>query len=180
MALFAPAIQNTEMWEGGYSYSPSDSGGETYRGISRANWPTWSGWFLIDAAKVLPGFPISLDANVSLQGSVVQFYHSNFWQYDGVNSQIVANKVFDLSVNVGVVHAIKILQQALNSILPSASNLTVDGHYGPQTEQNINSTSEGPLVIAIRAAAVQYHQSIVATHPQDAIYLAGWLRRDNS
>jgi lysozyme family protein len=179
MALFAPAVENTELFEGGYSNSPSDSGGETYRGISRVWFPNWSGWLIVDPLKG-GNFPLNLDNCQSLQEAVLQFYHTNFWQYDGITSQAIANKIFDLTVNVGKVHGIKIVQGAVNNCLPSAPYLTVDGVYGPNTEANIISTSSGSLLIAIKQAAVSYHKQIESTHPQDAIYLAGWIRRDES
>jgi lysozyme family protein len=172
MALFAPAVQNTEMWEGGYSFNPNDAGKETYRGISRANWPTWIGWNLVDSAKQSSHFPSSLDSNLPLQGLVVDFYHTNFWKYDGIADQLSANKLFDLGVNVGIVHAVRIFQRAVFT--------NDDGIYGPNTEKAINATSSGSLLPIVRREAVSYHNEIVTAHPEDAEFLAGWIRRDNS
>jgi lysozyme family protein len=172
MASFQPAVQNTELWEGGYSNNPSDSGGETYRGISRANWPEWNGWVLVDQAKGQSGFPSSLDSNSGLQSLVVSFYQQNYWHYDGINDQLVADKIFDLAVNVGQRHAVMIAQMSVG--------VTQDGVYGPATEAAINATSNGSLLPLIRQNAEQYHEQIAATHPQDAMFLKGWLRRDSS
>lgn len=172
MADYTIAVQNTELWEGGYSNNAADSGGETYRGISRKNWRNWNGWLVIDAAKNQPDFPRSLDFNSTLQGQIVSFYRAAFWQYDGINAQVIANKIFDLSVNVGKPHAIKIAQMAVG-VYP-------DEVYGPNTEQAINATDSGSLLTSIRSAAEQYHTLIVQTHPEDAQFLAGWLRRDAS
>lgn len=163
MADFSTAIGKTLLWEGGYSNNPNDSGGETYEGISRKNWPNWSGWHYVDAGNF---------SDPGLQGAVVSFYRQNFWQYDGINDQDVANKTFDLSVNVGKVHGVKILQQA--------AGVTTDGVYGPNTEAAVNAHPIGSLTPVIRISAENYHKAIVATHPQDAIFLAGWLRRDDS
>src|SRR6266849_830473 len=131
MASYQQAIAKTELFEGGYANNPNDSGGETYRGISRKNWPQWNGWSSVDASKTRPDFPSCLDSNDVLQGLVVMFYHKNFWQYDGLNDQDVAWKVFDLGVNVGKVHAVKILQQVVGT--------NMDGVYGPNTERLTNS-----------------------------------------
>ncbi len=49
---FQKALAHTLEFEGGYANDPADSGGETFRGISRRNWPQWEGWPLIDQAKV--------------------------------------------------------------------------------------------------------------------------------
>ena len=165
MADFQPAVQNTELWEGGYSNHVADSGGETYRGISRNNFPNWNGWAIIDVID-----HSTLDQNSQLQALVVAFYHATFWHYDGINDQAVANKIFDLAVNVGQRHAIKIVQLAVSVI--------ADGVYGPATEAAINCTSN--LLPSIKDQATNYYEQIVQAHPEDAIFLAGWLRRINS
>ena len=170
MAQFEPAIQKTLLFEGGYANNPNDSGGETYRGISRKNWPTWGGWGYVDIERTDPNFPRVLDRNLGLQGQVIDFYRKNFWKYDGITDQRYANKIFDLSVNIGIVHAIKIAQTAAGS--------PADGAYGPNTEAAINATFNGSLLPLITQAAITYHTQIVLTHPQDAAYLAGWIRRD--
>jgi len=170
MAQFQPAIANTELNEGGYTNNPNDSGGETYRGISRRNWPNWSGWAIVDVLRSQAGFPAILDSNTDLQSAIVQFYQTNYWRFDGINNQAVANKIFDLAVNVGMVHGIKITQLAAGS--------PVDGEYGPHTEAAINNY-QGDIIPIIRMKAEEYHRAIVATHPQDAVFLRGWINRDN-
>ena len=94
-------IQGTLANEGGWNKTPGDSGGETYRGISRNNNPRWAGWAVIDRVghsnRVLA-------ANPELQASVVQYYHDNHWAAihgDWIASQYLAYKVFDLTVNRG-------------------------------------------------------------------------------
>jgi lysozyme family protein len=172
MAEFSQAISKTLLFEGGYSHNLVDTGGETYQGVSRNNWPKWEGWFLIDLAKTQAHFPVNLTTNSQLQGLVIQFYRCNFWQYDRINDQDVANKVFDLSVNVGKKHGVKILQEA--------AGVETDGKYGPKTEAAVNAHLYGSLTPIIRIAAENYHKEVVATHPEDAIFLMGWLRRDDS
>jgi lysozyme family protein len=172
MARFDLAIGSTLLWEGGYAHLQGDSGGETYRGISRNNWPNWGGWSLVDSHKASSGFPKSLDNDMPLQALVVAFYRQNFWIEDGVNNQQVANKVFDLSVNVGKFHAIKIAQ--------IAAGVQADGAWGPNTLNAINSHPDGSLVPLIRIGAENYHKEIVQSHPEDAAFLAGWLRRDDA
>lgn len=172
MAQFEAAVENTLIWEGGYSNNPSDSGGETYRGISRVNWPNWNGWNYIDIERSDPHFPQCLDTNLGLQGNVIDFYRQNYWSYDAINSQAVANKIFDISVNVGKSHAGKIVQ--------SAVGVPQDGVIGPNTIAAINATSNGSLLSKIVESAMAYHQTIVNTHPEDAVFLRGWIRRDQA
>jgi lysozyme family protein len=169
MADFAQAVAETELWEGGYVNDPKDSGGETYRGISRKSWPKWP---KAQHDVGIVEFPECLDTDVILQGLVIDFYHKNFWNYDGIIDQDVAWKVFDLGVNVGKVHAVKILQMVVGT--------SQDGVYGPNTERLVNSHPEGSLSTMIITAAENYHKAIVQTHPEDAEYLRGWLRRDES
>ena len=49
--VFEAAMDYMQPSEGGYVCDPDDSGGETFRGISRRVWPDWAGWKLIDQAK---------------------------------------------------------------------------------------------------------------------------------
>lgn len=168
MASFEQAIGKTLLFEGGYSNRPNDSGGETYRGISRKNFPNWAGWSTVDGHSNKS----SLDSIPELQGMVVQFYRQNFWVEDAVTDQPTANKVFDLSVNVGKVHAFKITQ--------IAAGIEADGVWGPKTLAAINSHPDGSLVPLIRIGAENYHKSIVVTHPEDAEFLRGWLARDDA
>jgi lysozyme family protein len=172
MADFSQAVAKTELWEGGYANNPHDSGGETYRGVSRNNWPNWAGWHIVDLLKAQTNFPKSLDIDSELQGMVIDFYHKNFWNYDGIIDQDVAWKVFDLGVNVGKVHAVKILQRAVG--------VNTDGVYGPATESATNRHPYGSLTPVLRIAAENYHKEIVAIHPEDAGFLNGWLRRDDA
>lgn len=168
MAKFEPAIQNTEKWEGGYSNNPSDTGGETYRGISRRTFPNWLGWTLVDATLN----KTSLNSNAALQILVVSFYRDNFWRYDAIDSQAVANKIFDCAVNIGSAHSNKIAQQL--------AGCNPDGIIGPASITAINSMDSNVFLNGFRAAAEVYHKQIVVDHPEDAEFLAGWLRRDSS
>ena len=172
MANFAIALASTETWEGGYVNNPSDSGGETYTGISRRNWPNWPGWPIIDNSKSQVDFPKGLKMNVGLQALVSQFYQQHFWRFETLDDQQVANKLFDFAVNVGMFHCAKIAQQICQ--------VTCDGRIGPKTIAAINSQDAQQFISAFRAQAEKYHEEIVVSHPEDAQFLKGWLRRDAS
>ena len=43
MANFDEAFALTMKSEGGYANNPNDTGGETYKGVSRKNHPKWNG-----------------------------------------------------------------------------------------------------------------------------------------
>ena len=116
MADFKKALKRTARYEGGYVDDPQDLGGETYKGISRKANPTWSGWEIIDAHKKKSpsGFKKLLDADKDLQLSVDKLYMSNYWaQVRGcdINSQALAEEIFDMAVNACVSRAIKFAQK---------------------------------------------------------------------
>jgi len=110
MADYKKAIEKVLKTEGGYANDPSDKGGETYKGISRKNWPSWDGWEIIDSAKKLPNFPKSLYRLVFLNDGVVLFYKVNFWDKIGGNNlknQSIGEMLLDSAVNEGFKPAIK-------------------------------------------------------------------------
>jgi len=113
MANFEEAYKRTCRFEGGYSNDKNDSGGETYKGISRKNNPKWSGWSIIDSCKKKSNFPKILDYNDKLQSLVKDCYRSNYWEPisgDKIENQKVANDLYDTAVNMGVATSIKLSQ----------------------------------------------------------------------
>ena len=95
-------------------------------------------------------------------------YLRDFWKFEGIVDQGVATKVFDSYVNMEHT-AIKILQTLLG--------LTADGVYGPNTEAAVNSRSPLLILNAYRLQLAQHYRNIVLAKPQEAEFLAGWLRR---
>jgi type VI secretion system secreted protein VgrG len=86
-------------------------------------------------------------------------------------SQVVASKVFDMGVNMGIGTAVKILQKALG--------VAVDGVFGSGTLAAVNAASDA-LLPAYKQALAAHYQSIVAAKPAEAKFLNGWLARANS
>lgn len=112
MADFKIAFGITNKNEGGYVNDPADHGGETYCGISRVNFPHWSGWGIIDNCKTMNHFPEILKASDLLPKLIEDFYKTNFWNPingDNIPNQDLANQVYDASVNMGVHQALKLL-----------------------------------------------------------------------
>src|SRR5665647_28830 len=94
MSNFKIAIVKILSSEGGYSNDPDDTGGETYRGISRKFWPKWTGWAVIDSAKKGAGFPVNLKSTNILGDAVMNFYRFNFWDTiggDSIKNQSISN-----------------------------------------------------------------------------------------
>lgn len=112
MADFKKSIEKILLTEGGYSHDPNDRGGETYKGVSRKNWPNWSGWNLIDASVYKTS--AALNAIPGLHDLVVSFYKVNFWDKvggDAIISQSVAGLLMDSAVNEGITPAVKRAQE---------------------------------------------------------------------
>lgn len=118
MADFLTAHNKVMIDEKGYANDPEDSGGETYKGISRNNFPGWDGWSLVDYIKSLHpnNLNAALGSNVTLQQKILLFYRTNFWnpiKGDQIISQDEAKSIYDSAVNLGVVSAIRLAQKTL-------------------------------------------------------------------
>lgn len=134
MANFIIALKKTLKNEGGYTNDPDDAGGETYKGISRKNHPTWTGWVSIDQIKKAhpKGFKTILEHTPELQDKVKDFYKRRFWDelcLDTCGNQELANQAFDMAVNAGIKAGVKILQKVIG--------VPADGILGNVTKQAI-------------------------------------------
>lgn len=134
MANFTIALKKTLKKEGGYANNPNDAGGETYKGISRKNHPTWTGWISIDQIKKAHprGFKTILEHTPELQAKVEDFYKRNFWNQlylDDCGNQELANQAFDMAVNAGIKAGVKILQKTIG--------VPADGILGEITKRAI-------------------------------------------
>lgn len=150
MASFEAAIPITLEWEGGYSSSPSDPGGETNFGISKRAYPT-------------------LDIRNLTREDACAIYHRDYWKYDGIESQAIATKLFDAGVNLGTHRAISYMQTVVG--------VPADGKYGKVTEGGINGSQEQQTLSAYRQRLTEYYQELVQQHPNLQQFLHGWLRR---
>ena len=119
MAIFDDAYKLVVNNEGGYVFDKDDSGGETYKGVSRRNNPKWKGWDIIDKyKKSYKGKSLSnvLNKDNELQTLVYKLYKDKYWdifELDDVPSQKIAYQMFDTCVNCGTVAAIKCAESAL-------------------------------------------------------------------
>ncbi len=182
---FSEALKHTLEFEGGYANDPADRGGETFRGVSRKNWPHWGGWKLIDQAKgrgfktrrAIDGF---FAQNAEMEALVADFYGENFWrpfERLGLPPRIAA-KLFDAAVNVGVSRAVKILQETLGGL---GAHLTADGKSGPLTIAAIKDVFARPGAedgfMAGFIKRQEYFYRCLAKKPGQEKFLKGWLRR---
>ena len=134
MADYRHAINRVLRTEGGYVNDPDDAGGETYKGISRKNWPNWIGWKIVDAQRTDKNFPKLLNSLSALQDSVISFYKREFWDKvggDQIASQTIADNLVDSAVNEGVKSAVKRAQGIVG--------LAQNGVISPELVTKLNS-----------------------------------------
>ena len=183
---FEYALPFIRIHEGGWVHDPADSGGETFAGVARADWPKWSGWPTIDGVKASVGTSPSYGTTayynwvarldkllapiLSLQSAVSQFYEQNFWKiaWDRLDKRVAA-KVMDTGVNNGLTWGPRILQRALGVV--------DDGIVGAITIVGANGADTDTLLAAMCGKLKQHYAEIVAAHPGDIRYLANWDER---
>jgi len=147
---FQTSFNKSMSAEGLISNNKNDKGGYTYKGISRVMHPTWPGWKIIDST--LTSLSLArrgtegevLKNNPQLNKLVEDFYRTEFWnkiQGDRLPSQLIADELFDTSINLGVPVASEFLQKTINLLNRNNSlypDITVDGIIGRQTLSALN------------------------------------------
>jgi lysozyme family protein len=172
MADFGPAMRKTLRIEQGYNTNPRDPGGETLFGIARRHQPNWAGWLMVDSLKNHlqgPELAKALNTHEGLLASAQQYYQRNFWHFDQVKDQGVANKLFDMSVNMGQDTAAKILQRS--------AGVDVDGVLGPKTMAAVNGMDPEKLMNELRIQSALHYRDLVAKNSKLQEFLPDWLAR---
>lgn len=165
MARFEIAFNRTMRSEGGYVLHtvPGDRGGMTFAGISRKYNPDWSGWARIDAGD---------RDSAALLDSVADFYVEFYWQpmlAAFVDTQRVANVLFDFAVNAGVKTASRLAQQVLG--------VSVDGVVGNKTMMALNSVDADEFIASYSLAKIARYAAIVNRDRSQNKFLLGWVNR---
>jgi len=163
---FSHALERVLFREGGYVNDPLDRGGETKFGISK---------------RAYPGLDV---ANLSLKDARA-IYKRDYWDrllLDEVEHPEIAEKIFDVAVNMGRGAAIVILQRALNLLAGTTgrSALRVDGLMGPATLDAANhwcGKDPDALQEAVRGFRFMRYVEIVSKRPDQARFVRGWLKR---
>jgi len=124
------------------------------------------------------GLPHDRDAIRSLtREQAIAIYREHWWEkygFERIQEQRVANKLFDLAVNLGPQRATRLLQQALNHC---GAQLTVDGLLGERTIAAANKAPVECVLGHLRALAAEHYRSLAAKDPKYLPYLKGWLKR---
>jgi lysozyme family protein len=144
--------------EGGYDNDPADPGGETKYGICKRQYP-------------------NLDIKALTEDQALEIYKKDYWgqhRLDDINSQVVANVIFYLIVNLGAHPAITLVQRAL---VKYHKTLVIDGAMGSKTIYAINSTLDIGLDDSIRVLACAYYLNLVTKNHSLDKFFKGWIRR---
>lgn len=198
MADFVTAYAPLAKHEGGWSNNPADRGGETYAGISREFFPSWSGWAAIDGAKAHPSFgrgPAAFSAYLAtlptLHGSVTEWYHAYWWRPLGLGNlpQKLANEIFEQTVNLGKDGAGRYIQRMCNAFnrdkktgRPLFIDLVVDGAIGPRTIAALSillekRAGEKALVHALNCLQGTHYINLASQNPGQRQFTDGWMTR---
>ncbi len=172
MADFNISIEKTLKYEGGYVNNPKDPGGETYLGWARVYHPNDPVWSLIDKAKAIPNFPNNLDSDPAIRDAIKNSYKAEYWdtvQGDSINSQPIADSIFDYAVNAGVSTSVALTQMALD--IPS------DGKMGASTLASLNNAVSETFLMSFSLAKVARYIGIVKSRPSSQQFFYGWVKR---
>jgi len=169
--------------EGGYVNDPDDSGGETYKGISRRYNPDWTGWKIIDNYKEnKENFKDFLKTDVQLDNLVQAYYKANYWlKFKGNDlPYIIAEELFEQSVNLGTWKTAGInLQKALNLLNRNGKlfkDLTVDGLVGPTTLKAVSLVKSTRLLKVLNGLQFMRYYELDKKNPTLEKYV-GWFDR---
>ena len=195
MARFQPAYNKTQGHEGGYSNVSTDRGGETWKGIARKRHPDWSGWEIIDQYRESypQNFKLHLNQDANLETLVFSFYKEEFWdvmKLDQVNSQGIAEELFDTGVNQGAGTAAKFLQRSINLLNKNqlvCPDIDDDGGIGRITLGALNKVmahyvryGEGEIerafLKAINGLQFERYKDICEDDPTQEANFFGWVR----
>ena len=99
-----------------------------------------------------------------------------------IENQNVANKLFDMGVNMGVHQAAILAQRAANFLLrtgadAAAAQLAEDGVIGEKTLAAINAVIPADYHRALCELSEAHYRHLAAVNPQQAVNLGGWLKR---
>lgn len=182
---FNSAIPIILKHEGKLSEDPSDKGGITNYGISLryvkdlvAHRPDLMSQYDLNHQKVIDDYDI---ANMTISEAEA-LYRTQFWdktRIGYINSQDIATKVFDMSVNMGSSRAIKILQESCGK-LHHTNKLAITGMMDDDTLSFINGLNDAEqigLLKIIRTVSCDYYRYIATRNPAYKRFLKGWLRR---
>jgi len=188
MSEFQPAFENTMNHEDATRSGKvtTDAGGKTRFGIAEKFNPDLPEEFFTGPKdKALSIAEMRMQEDYWTKGNLAQ-----------IENQDVANKVFDMMVDMGVHQGAIYAQRAANFLirqsiaLPSPDGATgelkplipeftlaEDGVLGPKSIAAINSFDQEQFIQILRELSAAHYKHIAAVNPSQQVNLDGWLKR---
>lgn len=170
MAEFKPAIDRTMKFEDDPRRPgrvTTDAGGRTRFGIAQKFHPD------------LPEEFFTKPADEALEDAE-QILEADYWDLmhlAEIEDQDVANKLFDMGVNMGVHQAGVYAQRAANFAPQFAVTLKEDGVLGSKSIAAINAIDPVTYRDLLCQFSAAHYRHIATNNPAQAEYLHGWLTR---
>ncbi len=176
MAEFRPAFEFVLLHEDASRSGKvtEDAGGRTRFGIAEKFHPELPDEFFTGSAD-------------EALAQAEQIEEREYWEplrVGEVQSQEVANKLFDMAVNMGVRQAAVYAQRAANYLISirnqagaGIGRIAEDGEIGEKTLAAINALDPQQFHQALRQMSEAHYRHIAAVNPAQAVNLEGWLRR---
>jgi len=168
MADFQPAVAITLQHEGGFFHNQT-TGEIVNHGITLA---------FAQSSGYKPDADEQFIQNLSAAeaSAIYQTYFWDRYHLGSIADQNLANKTFDLTVNMGPA-ALKLLQSAVNAC---GGQCVPDGVLGPISMAQINALDAVLLLAKYKELAGQRYGQIAAANTELAGDLTGWLSRLNA
>lgn len=151
---FDPCLKLVLESEGGWVNNPSDPGGETNLGVTKAVWEEWTG----HEVKTMKGLT---------PADVAPMYKAKYWMACYANQLPLGidYAVFDAAVNMGPGRAVKLLQECIGCV--------PDGTIGPRTIQLIDQKKPEDVIDAFSNRKTSFYEGLKGF----PLFGKGWLKR---
>jgi lysozyme family protein len=170
VSTFEAALPTTLEHEGGYQDDPKDHANWQFGRIGEGR---LIGTKYGVTGQDFPNFTAEQMKELTPQEAGA-FYKQKYWksEYDSIESQDVATKLFDMGILFGAKEAVKELQRALT--------IEPDGEFGELTLQVVNGLPATDVLYVFKIEMVRLAGEIGAKNPAERGDVAGWIKRINS
>ena len=155
------AIDDAIKREGGFVDHPSDRGGPTKYGITKAT------------LEMIRGRPVSVEEVRNLTRAEAEQIYKDIYirrpKLDRIEDQGLFLLVFDSAVQHGTRTAVRFLQEALH--------VPADGVIGPVTIHALRQNDLPTTYRAVLRERMRFYGRIISRDPSQAVFAAGWMNR---
>lgn len=155
MADLKAAMAYTHPWEKGFCNNPDDPGGATLDGYTLGTLQGFGRDYDLDRDG-----DVDVDDLLKLGPAEKEaIARKRYWRGDGLVSQDVATKVYDIGFNCGVGVGTLVLQRAIIQV--QGPVIVADGDFGPKTEAAANAADPVAILAAMCRIQEDRYWSIV-------------------